>query len=194
MNETFFLGFFGGLLILYFIIIGLCLALVVAGYVLNGLGLQALAKRRGYACPWLAWVPLGNVFLLGALGDDIRVSSGRKNWHMRWWLLAATGAVFLCALVLFISIFTLPFQLSANSLSAMPMFLLPLAGELLLMALSVGVSVLTYLALYELFREYEPKSSVLYLLLSIFLPLAMQICVFLIRKKQPQHPQTKPYA
>ena len=45
-------------------------ALGIAAYVLLGLGLFALAKNRRIQNPWLAWIPVGNLWLLGCISDQ----------------------------------------------------------------------------------------------------------------------------
>jgi len=53
-----------------FVIIGIG----VAAYVLASLGLMKLAENRRIENPWLAWIPFGNLFILGKLvGDEIVV-------------------------------------------------------------------------------------------------------------------------
>lgn len=41
--------------------------LAVLLYILFGMGLMMLAGKAGYRFPWLAWIPVGNMFLLARL-------------------------------------------------------------------------------------------------------------------------------
>ena len=54
-------------------IVLMILALVlVAGLilaVLSALALYTIAKRREIANPWLAWIPLGQAWILGSISD-----------------------------------------------------------------------------------------------------------------------------
>lgn len=50
----------------------LSFAMTVGNYVLMALGLYTIAKRRGINKPWLAWVPVGNFWLLGCISDQYR--------------------------------------------------------------------------------------------------------------------------
>ncbi len=54
--------------------------LSIASYVLLALGLYTMAKRRGINKPWLAWIPVANVWLLGCISDQYRqVAKGEKK-------------------------------------------------------------------------------------------------------------------
>ena len=44
----------------------------VASYILLSLGLQTIARRRGIHRPWLAWIPVANLWLLGCISDQYR--------------------------------------------------------------------------------------------------------------------------
>ncbi|MDA3844976.1 MAG: hypothetical protein PF505_00330, partial [Vallitaleaceae bacterium] len=61
-----FLAFFG-----FFIIIILLVAL--AGYVLCSLALMTMATNRGIENPWLAWIPVGNMWILGQIIKTIEL-------------------------------------------------------------------------------------------------------------------------
>ncbi len=77
----------------------------VAMYALMALGLQTIAKRRGIAMAWLAWVPVVSVWILGAIADDYRSRLGKRS-NMR---MLTTGLVLL-SLVLAILVLTMVYQ------------------------------------------------------------------------------------
>jgi hypothetical protein len=64
-----------------FLLLGIILAIVF--YVYTALVWSTIAKKLGYAKPWLAWIPIANVFLLPILA--------KKNW--------AWGFIFLVPIV-----------------------------------------------------------------------------------------------
>ena len=76
-----------------------------AMYVLLALGLQTIAKRRGIAMAWLAWVPVVSVWIMGAIADDYCARLG-KHSNLRFWV---TGLV-LVSLVLAIAVLTSVWQ------------------------------------------------------------------------------------
>lgn len=59
------------------------LAFSVAFYVLQAIGLQTLADRRGIRFAWLAWVPFGALWVLGAIADDYKLRMFGKRWVTR---------------------------------------------------------------------------------------------------------------
>ena len=72
-------------------------------YVLLSWGLYAIAKRRGVRKPWLAWVPIGNMWVLGCIADQYRLHARKQKTNRRKTLLIINGIVALLALILVIS-------------------------------------------------------------------------------------------
>jgi len=54
--------------------VGLMTTVLIGLYVYYALALSTIAKKLGYKKPWLAWIPVANVFLLPILA--------KKNWAM----------------------------------------------------------------------------------------------------------------
>lgn len=46
--------------------------LAVVSYVLLAWGMYSIAKRRGINKPWLGWIPVANIWLLGCISDQYR--------------------------------------------------------------------------------------------------------------------------
>lgn len=71
-------------------------------YILMGWGLHALAKRRIIKYAWLAWFPVGNLWVLGCLADQYRtVVKGQENSNRRirvFWI-SLVALVLLAALI-----------------------------------------------------------------------------------------------
>ena len=64
----------------------------IAIYVFTALSLYTVAKRRGIAAPWLAWVPVARLWVLGSLSDQYRYLTQGQIRHKRISLLVWTGA------------------------------------------------------------------------------------------------------
>ena len=72
-----FVGAVAGVLIVAAILVVL---INIVLYVLKSLGLYTIAKRRGIACPWLAWLPVGCEWITASLADQYRkVTSGKAT-------------------------------------------------------------------------------------------------------------------
>ena len=68
----------GIFLIIYF----LAVAFSVISYVLGAVGMYRIAKRRGIYHKWLAWIPIGNSWLLGCISDHYQyiVKQNTPSW------------------------------------------------------------------------------------------------------------------
>jgi len=75
------LALFGGAIVMIVFVI---LILAIVMYVLGAIGLSSLAKTKGYANTWVAWIPVANNYLLGKTAFD--------NANFGWAYLAATIA------------------------------------------------------------------------------------------------------
>ena len=46
----------------------------IAMYVLSAWGMYTIANRRGIHRPWLAWIPVANMWILGSISDQYQLS------------------------------------------------------------------------------------------------------------------------
>ena len=59
------------ILLIYLIVLLVWGLVSLAGYILKGIGMYTIAKRRGMDYPWLACVPFARAYLQGELGGEI---------------------------------------------------------------------------------------------------------------------------
>lgn len=159
-------------------------------YILQALALYTIAKRREIKKPWLAWIPVVNVWILGSVSDQYQYVVKHQIKNKRKVLLglniamAVILAVILIAAVwmliaLILMAVSIPAISDAETLISNLMYyagsnvvlanLLALAG-LLALPLSVLVVIHTvyfYMALYDLFRSCDPQNSTLYIVLGL---------------------------
>lgn len=151
--------------------------LSIAAYVLTSLGLYTIAKRRCIDHPWLAWVPVAKLWLLGSLADQYRyvvkgqVKSRRKTLL---WL----KAISVC---LTVSLVAMIVAVAAKAIAGInygmrgDLLLQELLGPLLVMvgiglplaAVSIASAIVYYMALYDVYTSCDPDNSVMFLVLSI---------------------------
>lgn len=88
--------------------------LSIALYVLYALGLYTIASRRGIPNAWLAWLPVGNVWILGAIADDYRSRQTGKKHKLRIVMMVLTVAmvvltvaVVVCSVSMLLNVLTL---------------------------------------------------------------------------------------
>ena len=169
--------------------------LVVVAFVLQGWAMFTIARRRGIPLPWLAWVPIGDYWMLGAISDHYQKQSCCKKKYKRIWLaiLRVLPHILLVVMVvyIFVGLFTGLIAMEPRPEGAPPesefmlgVQMIVLIGLLLILAL-MGIAALVqkivfYMALCDLFRSCEPERSTLYLILSIAASLVIPggYCIF----------------
>ena len=164
----------------------------IVGYVLLALSLYTIAKRRGIANPWLAWIPVAQIWVLGSISDQFRYVTKAQVKNKRTTLLVMNiiYTVAMVAVVVFslIGIFKF-FELSMYAgeeemlMEGMSMLFKILGACLLLLGLGLAYCVVYSIALYDVFMSVNPNNAVLFLVLSIFFGVAMPFFLFFNRKK-----------
>lgn len=79
--------------------------LSVVLYVLQALGLQTIAKRRGIRHGWLAWLPLGDLWILACIADDYAGRTGAKWKRLRIPTVLLAAVAMILAVVLLVGTF-----------------------------------------------------------------------------------------
>ena len=161
----------------------------IVTYVLSALAIYTVSRRRGLHKPWLAWIPVVNVWLLGSLSDQYQYVVRGENKSKRKWLLILELIKAVLALTLMVlaavaaadAFFRWPAHGMGSSVTTMLMGILGLA--LPLAAVAVAGLVIRYMALYDVFRSLDPNNSVLYLVLSILFSPTEPFFLFFNRDK-----------
>lgn len=179
----------------------------LVGYVFLALGLYTIAQRRGLSNPWLAWIPVANVWLLGSISDQYQQMTRNKKTNRRKILLWLEIALYVLMIIMVIVLFVFAFQMemvedgldpyydyydyisySAEAEAEMMSSVLSFALVLLCMVLVVMVAaivqtVFLYMSYYDLFVSCDPKNATLFLILSIAFGVATPFFVFAVRNK-----------
>lgn len=187
---------FGIVFGVYFAACLLSYAYAILVYIFHALGLYTLANRRGIHHPWLAWVPFGNLWILGSIADQYQyVAKGRVK-NRRKVLIGLSIALMALLLVLVGGILAMVIT-AFDSVDSQPaMGALAVMGISLLAVLVVSIlaMVYEYICYYNLYTSSDPGNGVAYLVLSIFFTFLIPFLVFACRKKDlgmpPRRPQT----
>ena len=174
----------------------------VGTYVLTALGLYTIAQRRGIEKPWLAWIPVVNVWTLGCISDQYRyVVKGEKK-SKRKVLLGLEIAMAICTIVLMvlmvISIVDIVGMTTSNmDEEAMVMAALGSLGGVFLMfipifGISIAYTIIYYMVLYDVYTSCDPRNNVTFLVLSILFNITMPFFIFFNRKKDLGMPPRRP--
>ncbi len=174
----------------------------IALYVLSSLGLYTIAQRRGLNSPWLAWIPVARVWLLGSLSDQYRYVTRRQTSSRRKILLVLD----LISLVLKVIIVVCLISLVGQAIAAVVAFyseeqllstlfstLIGLLGLLVpLAAVSIAYTIIRFMALYDVYKSLDPSNCTLFLVLSILFPVTEPFFLLCNRKKDLGMPPRRP--
>lgn len=186
----------------YFLIVGL---VGLATYVLTSWGTYSIAKRRGIHNPWLAWIPVGNVWILGCISDQYRYVARGQVKNKRKALLVLNILVYIAMIVFFVLFFVLIFQMIGSEFWDAQLPTGPDAYEegmigsvlglvfvyLVMFGIAIAVAIIRYMALYDLYASCDPSNKALYLVLNIFVSITLPIFIFICRNKDLGMPPKK---
>ena len=188
------ISIFFGILLLF------TLLLTVLFYVFRSIGLYGMAKSCRLPAPGLAWVPIANLYVIGALAETGCRTYGKKPLPYRGLLLGGAILNTVCGFAvgilcgaLFSRVFfnlTAGNELSDEALAESLLYPLPafLLIVFLVSALSIALAVLEYMALYQIYKLFAPENAVLYTVLSVLLSCTTPFLLFSLRRRQPGAP------
>ena len=171
------------------------LGIGVLAYVFTALGLYTIAQRRGIKNPWMAWVPVVNVWILGCISDQYRyVVKGEVRSRRKVLLILnilknlGTLAAIIMAIAGVVGMIVHADMLETETNRAIVEFLgrqfLPVIGLSLIMGVITLVKfAFTAMAYYDLFASCEPDNKVLYLVLGLLIRITLPIFLFICRHK-----------
>lgn len=182
---------FGTIYVIYYVIAGL---VSLAGYILSAVGLYSIAKRRGINHPWLSWIPVVRVWILGSISDQYRyVTKGQIKSKRKILLGLEIAAVVLSVVMLVVGgaaaadlALVSMSGTEAEIISAAMSSLLGIVGiALLILVVGIVDAVFYYMALYDLYTSVNPTYSVLFTVLSVIpvTNVAEPFFIFFNRKK-----------
>lgn len=174
----------------------------IASYVMTALALYAIAKRRGLHKPWLAWIPVADQWLLGSISDQYRyVAKGQTKSKRKWLLGLDIALIALFAVLLSICISAIVqavissaqyYDEDALLRTMMSSLITALALLVPMAAIAIAKAVITYMALYDIYKSLDPANCVLYLVLSILIPVTEPFFLLCNRNKDLGMPPRRP--
>lgn len=169
----------------------------LATYVFRALPLYIISRRRGLRNPWLAWVPVGQEWIIGSLSDQYQYLTLGKNRNRRTILLilslTATVVGWVSAAWGFGRAFSYLEAYGGNlPYDAVAEMLLPVTGSMLLGVLSFGVGVAAFvfrqISMYDLYRSCDPKNAIPYLVFGILFRILEPVFLMILRKRDEGMP------
>ena len=160
------------------------LALGIVCYVFQSVSLCGIAKRRGIRHGWLAWIPVGVLWVLGSISDQYQyVAKGQVRNRRKILLglaigvLASAVGIGVCVGVMIAS--GVMQATSAFGVSVLVMLLLSIAS----FVAEIILIVYTYIVMYDLYVSCNPETATVFLVLSIFFSVLQPFFIFANRKK-----------
>lgn len=152
-------------------------------YVFYSLGLQTIAQRRGIHNPWLAWIPVANLWVLGCVSDQYQYVAKGNVRNRRKILLGLVIAQTAVALVFNILNNAMVMSLHGSQSASQILATVNLISNGCTGVLSVVLAVFRCIALYDLYSSCCPENNVLFLVLGIVFPVTVPFFVYCNRKK-----------
>lgn len=188
-----------GFLIIFIVLYLVILAGGILSYVLSSLSIYTIAKRRMISKPWLAWIPFANYWTIGCIADDYDSRMGiKRKWRV---ILLTLSLVFIGTFMLFyIIMFAMGISLALKYQyidTITPDFIgfLVLIYIMLLVVALVGFAftACSYICNFKVFESTVPQKALKYFLLSMLVPFASCICLFLCRNQGYSNTPANPY-
>lgn len=206
MDFSYALEEFGAGMGIFSILYSMGVSLVsIALYVLRAVGIYTIAKRRGINHPWMSWIPVVDLWVLGCISDQFQYVVKGKDRNKRKWMLGLSIAVAVVYIVFFVILGVTISRVIVTAAGGMgadailEAILDPVTAMLIciipMVALSIAVVVIRYVAMYDLFTSCNPQNNVLFLVLSIFFNVTEPFFLFFSRnrddgmppRRQPQY-------
>ena len=190
-------AFIGAFIIIWLILMRVVIGIGITSYVLGSLGTYKIAKRRGIHNPWLAWLPVGQAWVLGSISDHYQYIARGKTRNYRKVLMGLEIGLYGLSVVMslisvatsFSTVMGAAMESEAMMMTgAMGMVVVSMVMSLFVVAASIAYSVFAYICYYDLFRSCSPKNAVLYLVLSIVISITMPFFIFACRNSDEGMP------
>jgi hypothetical protein len=171
----------------------------LAVYLITAGALYTIAQRRELDKPWLAWVPVGQLCMLGTISDHYQLTARYTTTNNRktlLWLQIVMLVLLSLALLLSVDAMIQAQRMDNTApdyINTWEHLMMDLKGVVVVALLLFVTAVLTlgaeYVALYDVYRSCDPDSSVVYLVLSIFLSITMPIFLLIVCDKDAGMPK-----
>lgn len=163
------------LMLIYLAILGVC----VAQYIITALSVYTIADKRGISNAWLAWLPIGDAWVMGKIAEEYDERTNvKKNWAKTLLALSLTGGVLLVMMYVMFMVFMFSAIVFNASLEAVLVPLIIVYVLLLVAALLVcAANILKVICTYKLYESIVPQKAIKYMVVSIIVPLGNAVCL-----------------
>ena len=166
-------------------------------FILQGLGLYKMAKNRAMHKKWLVFVPFANIWYIGKLAGDCNVFGQRVKRAGLYTMLAQIITTLVCALALAMEVYLYAvvgepnyheelgiyywgnltgFSVTADKIYTISGYILPI--------FQLVYEIFMLVLLFGLYKKYYPKNYMFLGILSLVLPMASYIVIFVLRNRK----------
>jgi len=187
------LSVLGPLFAILGVIYSLLFLVALVSYILQGLAILNMSRARGLENGWLGFIPIARNWQLGKIAHEIEIGN-KKITNPGLWLVLAPIIFFLVFIISYAALI-LPFVFSIASIAetaapeaiAGPLSFFTIGMfffVLIIIAAEVFWYLFLFLSLHKIFSQYEKgQKPVFYLILAMFVPLALPIILFMLSKR-----------
>ena len=161
----------------------------VAGYVLTGVGLYTAARRRGVRYPWLAWIPLGQLWILGRLADHYQYEGNSRvyKWSSLLMITSVLSGLFSTIMSKsYRNILVMILQTFFDGGEIVRVLEKNVGGLLIVTAIHFLImliaAVIEFIVLYRYYKSCLPQKAKVFLVLSMLFSVTRPFFVFYCRK------------
>ena len=151
-------------------------------YIFESIALYTIAKNRGIKNAFLSFIPVAEYYILGKVYDDISATMNKKTGYAARMVVLASfslaSAVFACVF------FGMSVVMGYAGGISVPFLILAIPFVLVQIGCTVALLIFTLISLYAVYKEYVPSNAVLFLVLSVIIPVTMPFLLFSIRNKK----------
>lgn len=167
------------LMILLFALGGLMSLGSIAHYALCAYSLFTISKKRNIKNAWLSWVPFFDLIPKAAIASLTDAENGKKS------KLVLLSLIFTIIYAVSYALYGVLFFVSElliyiPAIQIVGIIILAISIVLLCVGF-VPYGVVMYIATYKLYKRIAPQRTILYFLISTFVPFGIGICLFLCR-------------
>ncbi len=184
------------LIIIMVLIYAAALGILLLNYILSASAMYKLSNRRGIPYPWMAWIPVLNNWNMGLVANEYDEQLGMKRkWHLV--MIFAYCAFIALYVIVFIAmiVFMVFTAIQGDSLQIGTIIVPFIILYVLMIVIMIGavlINFLHYILLFKVFESTVPEKAVLYIILSLIIPLASAICLMKCADKGYPFPVTEP--
>ena len=172
-----------------------CVAIWLSLFILQGLGLSAMAKKRGLKKRWLAFIPFANIWYIGKIAGECNVFGQRMKRGGLYTMLAQIFTTVLCGLTIAVQVYLLvvegapeydqfgfPFWINLTGFSAVAYKFYGIS-QYILPIFQLVYEVFMLILLIALYKRYAHRNYFILSMLALFVPVSRFIVIFVLRNR-----------